>query len=63
MSDTRLALVTGGAQGIGYACAEALKEDGYEVILSDVNGDAVAEAAARLGARRGSPATWATPRP
>jgi glucose 1-dehydrogenase len=53
MSDTRLALVTGGAQGIGYACAEALKEDGYEVILSDVNGDAVAEAAARLGASAG----------
>jgi glucose 1-dehydrogenase len=29
MSTERLALVTGGAQGIGYACAEALKEDGY----------------------------------
>jgi NAD(P)-dependent dehydrogenase (short-subunit alcohol dehydrogenase family) len=53
MSDTGLALVTGGAQGIGYACAEALKADGYEVILSDVNADAVTEAAARLGAAAG----------
>ena len=25
-----LALITGAAQGIGYACAEALKEDGHD---------------------------------
>ncbi len=45
-----LALVTGGAQGIGYACGEALKDDGYDVILSDVNAELLAEAAAKLGA-------------
>lgn len=49
MSDTPLALVTGAAQGIGFACAEALAEDGYKVILSDVNADGVTEAAEKLG--------------
>ena len=44
----RIALVTGGAQGIGYACAEALKEDGCRIVLADVKAD-VAEAAERLG--------------
>ena len=49
MTENRIALVTGGAQGIGYACAEALKEDGLRIILSDINAEGVAEAAARLG--------------
>ncbi len=45
----RLALVTGGAQGIGYACAEALIEDGCRAIVADINADGVAEAAQKLG--------------
>lgn len=49
MGDNTWALVTGGAQGIGYACAEALAEDGHKIILADVNADGVAEAAERLG--------------
>lgn len=49
----KLALVTGGARGIGYACAEALAEDGAEVILADINSDGVTEAAEKLGARAG----------
>jgi glucose 1-dehydrogenase len=53
MSTERLALVTGGARGIGYACAEALKEDGYDVILCDIDADGVAAAAGRLGAVAG----------
>ena len=44
----RIALVTGGAQGIGYACAEALAEDGCRIVLADVQ-DGVADAARRLG--------------
>lgn len=44
----RIALVTGGAQGIGYACAEALKEDGCRIVLADID-PGVEAAAARLG--------------
>lgn len=49
MSDQPIALVTGAAQGIGYACAEALAEDGARVVLSDVNAEGVDGAAQRLG--------------
>lgn len=49
MSDKPLALITGAAQGIGLACAEALAEDGARLILADINGDGVAEAADKLG--------------
>ncbi len=53
MSDSPLALVTGGAQGIGYASAEALMADGFRVILADIKADAVVAAAERLGAVAG----------
>lgn len=43
------ALVTGGAQGIGYACGAALAADGHQVILADVNAEGVAAAAEKLG--------------
>ena len=47
MPDQKIALVTGGARGIGYACGEALVEDGARVVLADIEG---AEAAAeKLG--------------
>ena len=49
MTDRTLALITGAAQGSGYACAEALKADGYEVILADIKPE-VADAAKTLGA-------------
>ncbi len=48
MADTPIAVVTGAAQGIGLACAEALSEDGYKVILVDIQ-DSVREAAATVG--------------
>ena len=50
MTGKPLALITGAAQGIGYACAEALKEDGFDVILSDINADGLAAAGKTLGA-------------
>ena len=53
MTDKPLALVTGGAQGIGYASAEALIEDGFDVVLADINGEGVVKAAKELGARAG----------
>ena len=48
MSDTSIAIVTGAAQGIGFACAEALSEDGFTCILVDIK-ETVQQAAARLG--------------
>lgn len=45
-----IALITGGAQGIGLACAQALMDDGYDVILADINAEGVAEAGKKLGA-------------
>lgn len=49
MNDKPLALVTGGAQGIGLACATALANDGYRLVLSDINIDGVQSAARELG--------------
>ena len=49
MTDKPIALVTGGAQGIGYACGEAIAEDGARVVLADINQDGVKSAAERLG--------------
>ena len=49
MTDQPIALITGGAQGIGYACAEAIAEDGARIILADINADGVKAAAEKLG--------------
>jgi 2-hydroxycyclohexanecarboxyl-CoA dehydrogenase len=45
----RTAIVTGGASGIGFAIAERLAADGHEVAIFDRDGDATAEAAAKIG--------------
>ena len=42
----RVALVTGGAQGIGWCCAEALAEAGARVTIADRDPEAVAQALA-----------------
>lgn len=49
MSDQPIALITGGAQGIGYACAEAIAENGALIVLADINVEGVKAAAEKLG--------------
>jgi NAD(P)-dependent dehydrogenase (short-subunit alcohol dehydrogenase family) len=45
----RVAVVTGGARGIGFACCARLAEAGAAVLVADVDEGAAAEAAARIG--------------
>ena len=48
MQDKNIALVTGGARGIGFASAKALKEDGFKIILADIDKEALAISAKEL---------------
>lgn len=50
----KVAIVTGAAQGLGLACAERLHSDGANVLLVDVQKDAVKQQSERLGAN----ASW-----
>jgi 3-oxoacyl-[acyl-carrier protein] reductase len=45
----RIAVVTGGAQGIGYAIAERMVAEGARVVLGDVDAAAAEAAAKQLG--------------
>ncbi|GAA3926133.1 3-hydroxybutyrate dehydrogenase [Actinomadura viridis] len=45
----RTALVTGGAGGIGLACARRLASAGAHVVVADIRAEAAAEAAAAIG--------------
>lgn len=47
--DNKVAIVTGAAQGIGYAVAERLLRDGARVIIADVNDDEGSRAVETLG--------------
>ena len=45
----RLAVVTGGASGIGAACAQRLARGGAEVVIADLDTAAGGAMAARIG--------------
>jgi NAD(P)-dependent dehydrogenase (short-subunit alcohol dehydrogenase family) len=49
--DKRVAIVTGGSRGIGYAIAEALAGDGASVAISGTRDEHLKEAESRLSAR------------
>ena len=51
----RVALVTGGARGIGAAVADALAEAGAAVAIGDVDEGGALDTAARIGKDRGTP--------
>ena len=45
----KVAVITGAARGIGKACAERFLGDGVKVVISDIDGEALARTAAELG--------------
>ena len=59
----KVAIVTGGSGGIGFACARALAGEGARVVLGDLDGDAVAASASDLGAGIAAAATVDVSRP
>ena len=51
MNDSsRIALITAGASGIGLVVAESLRQDGWKVIISDIDADKGLREAQRLRA-------------
>lgn len=45
----QIALITGGAQGIGFACAQAISESGAQIVVADINEAGAQKAAQTLG--------------
>ena len=52
------ALVVGASEGIGYASAQALLEEGANVLICSRNADRLKQAAARLEHSAGRPVRW-----
>lgn len=54
MSESPVAVITGGAKGIGLACAARLKDSGFRVAITDISEPDLKNAAAALGAAEGT---------
>ncbi len=46
--DRQVAIVTGGAQGIGLGIATVLRAEGANIVIADIDGAAAAQSASRL---------------
>ena len=51
--ENKIALVTGGAQGLGAAIVEHLAEEGCDIVAWDVNAEKVQETAAEIARKSG----------
>ena len=49
--ENRTAVITGGAQGIGFAIAQSFVEQGAKIVIGDLDLDAATAAAEKLGGR------------
>lgn len=50
--ENRVAIVTGGAAGLGYATAKAFASEGASVVIADIDDERLAAAASELGVER-----------
>lgn len=55
--ENKVAIVTGAARGIGFACAERLADDGANVVIADID-EAGGEKAASMLTREGNAVTF-----
>ncbi|WP_246702435.1 SDR family NAD(P)-dependent oxidoreductase [Starkeya sp. ORNL1] len=53
--EDRVAIVTGGAQGIGFAISERFLDSGAKLVIWDINEEGLATAKAELESRSGKP--------
>ena len=60
MLSGQTAVITGGAQGLGFAIAERFVAEGARVVLGDLDADATEAATERLGGLRSPPPCAAT---
>ncbi|MEX2616253.1 MAG: SDR family oxidoreductase [Alphaproteobacteria bacterium] len=58
-AETRVAIITGGAGGIGQAMARRMVRDGHRLALMDIDGDAAARAAEAINQEAGTNGVFA----
>ncbi len=56
IANKRVALITGGARGIGFAAARLLAAEGARIVLVDINGEGAVEGAKKLAHETGAQA-------